>query len=128
MAAYDGDGATVGFARAVSDGVDFAYLADVYVEAAARGAGLGTALVRAMIEDGPGPRLPLDAVHERRARPVRPLRLRGTGRDGDGAPAPHRRERRLRLRQATGAHAPRGAAAIRIRRALAISPGGPRAG
>jgi GNAT superfamily N-acetyltransferase len=54
VAAYDDDGATVGFARAVSDGVAFAYLADVYVDAAARGAGLGTALVRAMIDDGPG--------------------------------------------------------------------------
>ena len=40
--------------RAVSDGVNFAYLADVYVEAVARGAGLGTAIVRAMVEDGPG--------------------------------------------------------------------------
>ena len=56
VGAYDGDGATVGFARAVSDGVTFAYLADVYVEAGARGAGLGTALVRAMVEDGPGRR------------------------------------------------------------------------
>jgi len=82
VAAYD-DGATVGFARAVSDGVNFAYLADVYVEASGRGAGLGTAIVRAMVDDGPG--LPLDALHERRARPVHPLRLRGTGRDGDGA-------------------------------------------
>ena len=54
VAAYDGDGATVGFARAVSDGVAFAYLADVYVAGAARGGGLGTALVRAMIDDGPG--------------------------------------------------------------------------
>ena len=54
VAAYDGDGATVGFARAVSDGVNFAYLADVYVEASARGAGLGTAIVRAMVDDGPG--------------------------------------------------------------------------
>ena len=54
VAAYDADGATVGFARAVSDGVNFAYLADVYVTSAARGAGLGTALVRAMIDDGPG--------------------------------------------------------------------------
>ena len=53
VAAYD-DGATVGFARAVSDGVNFAYLADVYVEASARGAGLGTAIVRAMVDDGPG--------------------------------------------------------------------------
>ncbi len=54
MAAYDGDGATVGFARAVSDGVAFAYLADVYVAVVARGTGLGTALVRTMIDDGPG--------------------------------------------------------------------------
>jgi len=51
---YDSEGATVGFARAVSDGVAFAYLADVYVDAVARGAGIGTALVRTMIEDGPG--------------------------------------------------------------------------
>jgi GNAT superfamily N-acetyltransferase len=56
VAAYDRDGATVGFARAVSDGVAFAYLADVYVDAPARGAGLGTALVRAMVDDGPGRR------------------------------------------------------------------------
>jgi GNAT superfamily N-acetyltransferase len=54
VAAYDGGGATVGFARAVSDGVAFAYLADVYVDARARGTGLGTALVRTMVEDGPG--------------------------------------------------------------------------
>jgi GNAT superfamily N-acetyltransferase len=54
VGAYDGEGATVGFARAVSDGVAFAYLADVYVEATARGTGLGTALVRTMIDDGPG--------------------------------------------------------------------------
>jgi len=51
---YDREGATVGFARAVSDGVAFAYLADVYVERSARGAGLATGLVRTMIEDGPG--------------------------------------------------------------------------
>jgi GNAT superfamily N-acetyltransferase len=54
VGAYDGGGATVGFARAVSDGVTFAYLADVYIDATARGAGLGTALVRTMVEDGPG--------------------------------------------------------------------------
>ena len=85
MAAYDGDGATVGFARAVSDGVNFAYLADVYVEAVARGAGLGTAIVRAMVEDGPGRAFRWTLFTQRRARPVRPLRLRGAGRDGDGA-------------------------------------------
>ncbi|MCU1492481.1 MAG: family N-acetyltransferase [Acidimicrobiaceae bacterium] len=44
----------VGFARALSDGVAIAYLADVYVEADTRGRGLGAALVRAMIDDGPG--------------------------------------------------------------------------
>jgi ribosomal protein S18 acetylase RimI-like enzyme len=40
--AYEtGTGRQVGFARAVSDGVAYAYLADVYVLAAARGQGLG---------------------------------------------------------------------------------------
>jgi GNAT superfamily N-acetyltransferase len=54
VGAYDDSGATVGFARAVSDGVAFAYLADVYVDPGARGHGLGKALVRLMIDDGPG--------------------------------------------------------------------------
>jgi GNAT superfamily N-acetyltransferase len=54
VGAYDADGATVGFARAVSDGVSFAYLADVYVDASGRGHGLGVAIVRFMIDDGPG--------------------------------------------------------------------------
>lgn len=44
----------VGFGRAVSDGVAFAYLADVFVDPAHRGNGIGVALVAAMIEDGPG--------------------------------------------------------------------------
>jgi GNAT superfamily N-acetyltransferase len=47
-------GAQVGFARAVSDGVCDAYLADVYVLDADRGHGLGKALIRKMIEDGAG--------------------------------------------------------------------------
>ncbi|OAA23653.1 acetyltransferase (GNAT) family protein [Frankia sp. EI5c] len=47
-------GRQVGFARAISDGVSFAYLADLVVTADARGCGLGKALVAAMIEDGPG--------------------------------------------------------------------------
>jgi GNAT superfamily N-acetyltransferase len=47
-------GEQVAVARAVSDGVAFAYLADVFVDAAHRGSGLGTRLVRAMIDDGPG--------------------------------------------------------------------------
>jgi GNAT superfamily N-acetyltransferase len=49
-----GDGRQAGFARAVSDGVAFAYLADVFVLGPARGAGLGKALVETMIERGPG--------------------------------------------------------------------------
>jgi GNAT superfamily N-acetyltransferase len=47
-------GAQVGFARAVSDGVSFAYLADVFVVRDARGAGLGQELVETMIDRGPG--------------------------------------------------------------------------
>ena len=53
VGAYDRDGAMVGFARAFGDG-GAAYLADVYVLAEHRGAGLGLALVRVMIEEGPG--------------------------------------------------------------------------
>jgi GNAT superfamily N-acetyltransferase len=54
VGAYDAAGGTVGFGRAVSDGVGFAYLADVYVERAVRGRGLGVALVRFMVDEGPG--------------------------------------------------------------------------
>ena len=50
---YDGDGAMVGFARAFGDGGS-AYLADVYVLPGHRGTGLGKAIVKMMIEDGPG--------------------------------------------------------------------------
>jgi GNAT superfamily N-acetyltransferase len=42
------------FARALSDGVALAYLADVFVDPRVRGAGLGKALVETMIEHGPG--------------------------------------------------------------------------
>src|ERR1700734_19577 len=44
----------VGFARAISDGVAFAYLSDVFILPAARGAGLGKELVATMIDRGPG--------------------------------------------------------------------------
>ena len=55
VAGYERDGgALVAFARAVSDGVALGYLADLYVLDRARGNGLGTALVRFMVEDGPG--------------------------------------------------------------------------
>jgi N-acetyltransferase len=53
VGAYDRTGAMVGFARATGDG-GTAYLADVFVLPGHRGAGLGKALVRMMIEDGPG--------------------------------------------------------------------------
>ena len=46
------DGRQIGFCRAASDGVAFAYLADVYVLPEYRGRGLGEALVRAMVEGG----------------------------------------------------------------------------
>jgi GNAT superfamily N-acetyltransferase len=47
------DGAQVGFCRAVTDGVAFVYLADVYVLEEHRGRGLGIELVREMVENGP---------------------------------------------------------------------------
>ena len=50
----DGLGHMVGFARALSDGVALAYLADVYVLEGHRGRGLGRALLREMIKGGPG--------------------------------------------------------------------------
>ena len=53
VGAYDQTGAMVGFARAYGDGGG-AYLADVYVLPGHRDAGLGKAMVRMMIEDGPG--------------------------------------------------------------------------
>ena len=51
---YDADGAMVAFCRAFSDGVAMAYLADVYVLPAHRGAGLARRMVQAMIDEGPG--------------------------------------------------------------------------
>ena len=47
------DGEQVGFARAVSDGVAVAYLADVYVLPGHQGHGLGKELVAEMVERGP---------------------------------------------------------------------------
>ena len=55
VAAYESaSGAMVGFARAISDGVALAYLADVFVLPEHRGAGLGRRLVAEMVEHGPG--------------------------------------------------------------------------
>jgi GNAT superfamily N-acetyltransferase len=53
---YDGE-RQIGFARAASDGVAFAYLADVYVLAEFRGRGLGLELVREAVDGGPHARL-----------------------------------------------------------------------
>jgi GNAT superfamily N-acetyltransferase len=52
---YDAEGTMVGFARAISDGISLAYLADVFVVPEHRGHGLGVALLDFMIEQGPGP-------------------------------------------------------------------------
>jgi GNAT superfamily N-acetyltransferase len=46
------EGRQVGFARAFSDGVALAYLADVYVLPAHQGRGLGVELVREVVENG----------------------------------------------------------------------------
>ena len=53
VGAYDRAGAMIGFARAWGDG-GCAYLSDVYVLPEHRGDGLGQAIVRMMIDDGPG--------------------------------------------------------------------------
>ena len=44
---YTAEGAQVGFARLVTDRATFAWLCDVFIDAAHRGRGLGTFLVRA---------------------------------------------------------------------------------
>lgn len=54
VGAFESNGAMVGFARGISDGVALAYLADVYVLPEFRGRGLGKALVATMIEGGTG--------------------------------------------------------------------------
>jgi GNAT superfamily N-acetyltransferase len=54
---YEADGGRlVGFARAISDGVAYAYLSDVFVAPAARGKSLGKELVATMVDRGPGAR------------------------------------------------------------------------
>ena len=53
LGAYDGAGAQVGFARAITDHATFAWIADVWVDEPARGAGLGRRMVRWFL-DHPG--------------------------------------------------------------------------
>jgi GNAT superfamily N-acetyltransferase len=50
---YSPDGAQAGFCRVVSDGITFAYLADVYVLEPHRGRGLGVELVREAVDREP---------------------------------------------------------------------------
>jgi GNAT superfamily N-acetyltransferase len=47
----DGDGAQVAFARAVTDGATYAYVADVFVVPGQQGRGLGKLLMRCVMED-----------------------------------------------------------------------------
>lgn len=47
-------GYQVGYARSLSDGVSDAYLADVIVDPAHRGSGVGKLLMKTMIDEGPG--------------------------------------------------------------------------
>jgi GNAT superfamily N-acetyltransferase len=55
VGAYDAaTGEQVGFARAVSDGLGFAYLADVLVVPSRRSQGIGRRIVEEMIDRGPG--------------------------------------------------------------------------
>src|SRR4051812_16184094 len=49
VGAYDGE-VQLAVARAVTDEATFAWICDVYVDAAHRGRGIGTALVRALVE------------------------------------------------------------------------------
>jgi GNAT superfamily N-acetyltransferase len=44
------DGAQVGFARVITDGATFGWVADVYVDPECRGAGIGKALMQAITE------------------------------------------------------------------------------
>ncbi len=48
---YDSDGRQVAYARVVTDGVTFAWLCDVFVDAEARGRGVGTQLITGVIAD-----------------------------------------------------------------------------
>jgi ribosomal protein S18 acetylase RimI-like enzyme len=48
------EGEQIGFARAISDGITLAYLADVYVLGPYRGRGLGYELVREIVENSFG--------------------------------------------------------------------------
>jgi GNAT superfamily N-acetyltransferase len=50
VGAYDGDGRMVAMARVVTDRATFAWICDVFVDAPARGQGLGKALMRFLLD------------------------------------------------------------------------------
>ena len=82
---YDGE-RQIGFCRAVTDGVSFAYLADVYVLPEYRRRGLGERLLRHMIDDGPHKRPPVAAAHRRHASALSEGGIHRAERPGDGTP------------------------------------------
>lgn len=45
-----GEGATIGFARVVTDQATFGWICDVFIESSHRGLGLGTWMVRSLVE------------------------------------------------------------------------------
>jgi predicted N-acetyltransferase YhbS len=80
------DGRQVGFARAFSDGVALAYLADVYVLPEHRGRGVGVELVRETVDNGPLAGVKW-ILHTHDAHDFyRQFGFRGAVRAGDGAP------------------------------------------
>jgi GNAT superfamily N-acetyltransferase len=70
---YEPDGRQVGIARVVTDEATFGWVCDVFVDEAARGRGIGTALINAIVVD---PRLAT-------------CRLVLATRDAEGVYAPH---------------------------------------
>ena len=84
---YGPDGEQAGFARAVTDGATFAWIADVFVLEPHRGRGLGVWIVSELLDHpadaGAARRDPRDA---RRPRPLRALRLRPDDRGPDDDP------------------------------------------
>ncbi len=49
IGAFDASGRQIGYARAISDKVRFAYIVDVYVDEAYRRQGIGQAMIRCML-------------------------------------------------------------------------------
>lgn len=96
MGLYHGE-RQIGFARAITDGVTMAYLADVYVLTPYRGRGLGVELVREIIAGASAPEVhwmlhtaDAEGLYERLGFQLGPLRypLMERSRDQHAAPEP----------------------------------------